>query len=746
MNIIELLLRARGASQVKRETEMVRKGIQGLTSVAAQFGLVLGGAAVVGAMARFSTAAIQVTANAQAMQVAFVNMSGGVEAAEANLEGMRQATRGLAHDTDLMQSAQMLLNKNYTDTPEKLERTVYAARRLGAAFRGLSAPQALEWWALMMSGQARMRLNEFGIDAGIVAKRIKEMQKANEGMSRTDAWNIVVMEEAEKLLESLGEELIPDVIQAQADLSLATKDLQLAWGEFVTSPVIVEGLKWMAQTVGAIAGEIKSWSDMDAAEVAAQAFFDADGWVEANEILNEYSGSMEVFQKALIAVSGSHEEYTDALDNFSRAHAATRSELELEAIDWLVLKDAMGDYVDMFLRVAAAQDAFAMAAPAGTTAPSAIPQDVQDLWIELQTDLGQLEADRVAAMAELEAEYQEAITNETAEWNDEREAQLAEFHDREAEIEADYYAQRVERAAQYGLEIRRAEEDHQKQMRRLREDYDIQQEDAIANRDAIAYLRNRRNYEIDRSREEEDHQHEMNRRSEDYALQLAQMEQAYQEQQDARLANLIALQAAEDTAQAARLAELEAARVEELAELEMSIGAARAIRKQEYKDKLHEYIKENGSWSDATQKWFDNEERIRTAAYAGMLVSLEEFFRNAIAMVPSGPSGVIPPLTQPQGPGVPTTANHPPWPGTQIGERAEWGGMSWYWTGQQWIRAYSAGEIASGGGGSSLPISGGSTTFRQVNNYPEVAGQTAEDIVGLVRKDTIQLLDEYSKG
>jgi len=82
---------------------------------------------------------------------------------------------------------------------------------------------------------------------------------------------------------------------------------------------------------------------------------------------------------------------------------------------------------------------------------------------------------------------------------------IRDFHEAERQAEQAYYQQRTEAVANYSLTVQRAEENHQQNMARLRQRYDIQQEDNIRSRDAIAYLRERRNYNVERQNAETDY-------------------------------------------------------------------------------------------------------------------------------------------------------------------------------------------------------------------------------------------------
>lgn len=133
--------------------------------------------------------------------------------------------------------------------------------------------------------------------------------------------------------------------------------------------------------------------------------------------------------------------------------------------------------------------------------------------------------DFIQSQAQAETDYNRA-----------REQTMRQVLQQEAEAETQYYQERSKRAADYNLETQRAEADHQRTMARMREDYQMQQEDAVGNRDAISFLRNQRQYEVQRRRAEQDYGTEAGRRSEDYARQLAELEQSFAQQRTQRQA------------------------------------------------------------------------------------------------------------------------------------------------------------------------------------------------------------------
>jgi hypothetical protein len=167
-------------------------------------------------------------------------------------------------------------------------------------------------------------------------------------------------------------------------------------------------------------------------------------------------------------------------------------------------------------------------------------QDYESRRAEAALDFNQDQAEALTdfnrSQNRSERDFLQSVAQAEADYNRDRGQLMRQIMQQEAEAEATYYKERSKRAAEYGIESERAEEDHQRAIARLRQDYQLQQEDAISNRDAIAFLRNQRQYEVQRGRAEEDYQTEQGRRDEDYARQMAELEEAFGEQRAQRQA------------------------------------------------------------------------------------------------------------------------------------------------------------------------------------------------------------------
>lgn len=169
--------------------------------------------------------------------------------------------------------------------------------------------------------------------------------------------------------------------------------------------------------------------------------------------------------------------------------------------------------------------------------------------------------------AQIEASSEQQRSAIIAAYNQQSLNAARQFAAAEAQAEAQYYASRLALARRFSVEVQRAEEDHQRSLRRLRADYMERQVDLEGARDAIGIVLNRRNYERQRDEAEEDYQIASQRRSEDFARQLAEMESQFIAARAARYADYLLQQQERAEQQKIRLAEVEANRKLELANL-----------------------------------------------------------------------------------------------------------------------------------------------------------------------------------
>ncbi len=120
------------------------------------------------------------------------------------MQEMRAATSNTVSDFDLMQSANRLMAMGLATSAEEAGKLSKVAVQLGAAM-GKGPTEAMEEFALLMANQSIPRLDTFGISAGKVRTRIKELQEQTPGLTREMAFMQATMEEAEISMGKLGD-------------------------------------------------------------------------------------------------------------------------------------------------------------------------------------------------------------------------------------------------------------------------------------------------------------------------------------------------------------------------------------------------------------------------------------------------------------------------------------------------------------------------------------------------------------
>jgi hypothetical protein len=210
--LIEVVVQ--GKDQASTVLDKVGGSISGLGSIAAGVatgGLALAAAAVVGlgvaavgatvGVAKLAMAAAEIEGTRKTFETLTEDLGGPVEA----MDGLKEATRGMVSQADLMAASNKFLTMGITENLEETEKMAEMATQLGLAM-GTDATKSMEDFALMMANQSIPRLDTFGISSAAVRARIEELQAATEGLSREEAFKIAVMEQGAVAMEKVGEQ------------------------------------------------------------------------------------------------------------------------------------------------------------------------------------------------------------------------------------------------------------------------------------------------------------------------------------------------------------------------------------------------------------------------------------------------------------------------------------------------------------------------------------------------------------
>lgn len=168
------------------------------------------GAAIVAAIGVKSVQAIAdlvaSSAKLEATRNTFNSLAASIgTTADVMLGDMRNATRGMVADFDLIAATNKFVSMNLATTSQEAATLAEMATQLGMAM-GKDANGAMEEFALLLANQSIPRLDTFGISAGAVRARILELQAADESLSREQAFLTAVMEQGEIAMGRVGEQ------------------------------------------------------------------------------------------------------------------------------------------------------------------------------------------------------------------------------------------------------------------------------------------------------------------------------------------------------------------------------------------------------------------------------------------------------------------------------------------------------------------------------------------------------------
>lgn len=120
-----------------------------------------------------------------------------------NMAAMRAATGGIVDDMTLQQGANKLLQMGLAETTGELSRLTEMAIKLGGSM-GMDVTKSMSDFSLMLANNSVMRLDQFGISSGEVRQKMRQLKETMEGIDRSEAFKLAVLEIGEKALDRLG--------------------------------------------------------------------------------------------------------------------------------------------------------------------------------------------------------------------------------------------------------------------------------------------------------------------------------------------------------------------------------------------------------------------------------------------------------------------------------------------------------------------------------------------------------------
>jgi len=168
--------------------------------------LLLAGTVGVGALAVVGAAAGKLAWDAAQVEptvMTFENLTQEIgSTADEMLTSLRPATLGIVSDIDLMKAANKLMMMGLAESEEEAANLAEAAVKLGMAM-GNDALPSLEDFTLMLANQSILRMDTFGLSSGRAREEINKL--VDEGLSKEEAFKLVVLDQANDRLKDLGD-------------------------------------------------------------------------------------------------------------------------------------------------------------------------------------------------------------------------------------------------------------------------------------------------------------------------------------------------------------------------------------------------------------------------------------------------------------------------------------------------------------------------------------------------------------
>jgi len=264
----------------------------------------------------------------RASQVAlntFTQLQGGAEQASASLQMLREATNFTVPDTTLMSISNLYTQMGLATDPAEVARLAQMGAELGMAM-GQSAEEAMRTFSALLANQSIELLDQFGISSGKVRDRIKELQEANQGLARDQAFVTAVLEIGAVAQERINVAIEKNV-SSVAQLTTRFQNLMAEMGKPIANAS--EGVAQIAvnfinaeQTIDDVQRQI---SNLDLSRLSLNVGF------SQNNVGIVTDASRQIAEQLI--VSGSYTQtLIDLQGELAQAHGDTAVELENQIV------------------------------------------------------------------------------------------------------------------------------------------------------------------------------------------------------------------------------------------------------------------------------------------------------------------------------------------------------------------------------------------------------------------------------
>lgn len=341
-SILELLLRTKKSGTATKDTTAELKKLKTASAQAGKAAerLNLGQIAVAGAILTAGIAALRqipvlmdLGVQATRAETGLRGLAGGSEEAAAALAAVQAGAGGSIDRIAAATAATKLFSMGLASTAEEAGKLTETAVTLGAAM-GKGPQQAFEQFTLLLANQSILRLDTFGISAGRVRDRMRELAAETPNMTREARFLQATLEQAEvsmKKLELAGFEASSSLDRIRADATNA----KIAVGQFLADGLLpwIDGIRdvvdatkeqkqWLEETSAGIESQIVELEALrDASSDAVRETYNAQiAELEAKNARIEHETAMQAEIDRLNGLAGMYAEATEAADENAEAN------------------------------------------------------------------------------------------------------------------------------------------------------------------------------------------------------------------------------------------------------------------------------------------------------------------------------------------------------------------------------------------------------------------------------------------
>lgn len=185
----------------------------------------------------------QIGIGAERSKIALTGLAGSAESAAQWIEAVNAGAHGALTEGEAAANAYRLMRFGLADTAEEAQKFIDTVSKVALVNPQLGGTEeAINQIQLTLSNMSFMRLDQLGISAGVVRRRMQELKDEFAGLETEDAFRMAVMEQLNEQADLLGDNIV--------EMDDAMQRFNARWRNFKEDAGlrIAEGFEAIAET------------------------------------------------------------------------------------------------------------------------------------------------------------------------------------------------------------------------------------------------------------------------------------------------------------------------------------------------------------------------------------------------------------------------------------------------------------------------------------------------------------------